>query len=82
MEEEEERRKSIDYGIPAGENSDHDLPLGKNIPKKGSFVHFEQEESFPNYGEGFNDDGAIHIKTGGGLHNSVLHDSDPDILKQ
>ena len=81
MEEEEERRKSIDYGIPACENNDSDLSQGKNIPKRDSFVHFEDEESFPNYGEGFNDDGAIHMKTG--LHNNlVLHESDPDILKQ
>lgn len=79
MEEEEERRKSIDYGIPASENSDNNL--GKDIVKRGSFVHFE-EETFPNYGDTFNDDGAIHIKTSAGLHNSALQYSDPDILKQ
>ena len=79
MEEEEERRKSIDYGIPVRDNV---LLKDKTITKRDSFVHFEDEESFPNYGDTFNDDGAIHMKTGGGLHNSVLHDSDPDILKQ
>ena len=79
MEEEEERRKSIDYGKPACENND--LSKGKTIHKRDSFVHFE-EDPFPNYGDTFLDDGAIRMKTGAGQHNSALHDSDPDILKQ
>ena len=80
-EEERERRKSIDYGIPACESSDNDL--GQNITKRESFVHFE-EDPFPNYGDTFHDDGVIRMKTviGAGLPNTALHDSDPDILKQ
>ena len=80
MEEEEERRKSIDYGIPVCDNV---LLEGKTISKRDSFVHFE-EDPFPNYGDTFHDDGVIRMKTviGAGLPNTALHDSDPDILKQ
>ena len=79
MEQEEERRKSVDHGdlrFSAVQEPEEDVRKRKTgTGHDGPFVHFTEETpTFPEY----NSEGAIHIK----LDKSGFAQSDPDILKQ
>ena len=79
MEQEEERRKSVDHGdlrFLSNQESEQDVRKRKTgTGHEGPFVHFtDVSPSFPEY----NSEGAINIK----LDKNGFAQSDPDILKQ